>query len=206
MSFSISELETQTLWNLDEILPEVFYIPQDYLEDFSPSITALNQALICTLYLLAGGNFAPKVFVTPQKTFSIKWFATKIDSAVEKVLGDLENIIPPNFISAKLPGARKYFPIKRRAELIVSLILDFLIKNISNPDKNDEILEFIFALKQQKFSNVGETEIPGSIKAWTNRLCFSIRMNTVIRLSRARKTTKFFHLKSQSKSRRNLLC
>ncbi len=173
LSFSISELETQTLWNLDEILPEVFYIPQDYLEDFSPSITALNQALICTLYLLAGGNFAPKVFVTPQKTFSIKWFATKIDSAVEKVLEDLENIIPPNFISAKLPGARKYFPIKRRAELIVSLILDFLIKNISNPDKNDEILEFIFALKPQKFSNVGETEIPGSIKAWTNRLFFN---------------------------------
>ena len=172
-SFRLEETSSGENWTFKEVLPQVFNIPQDYITDYSPSVVALNQLIICTLYLLASGNFAPAVFKTPLNYYVALWFGTKIDSAVDDVLNNLEKLVPPEFLTAKPSNARKYYPIKRRAGLTVSLIMAFLISEVSKTDMDDKIWEFFFRQKLERFNSPGEKEIPGSIKAWTDRLFFN---------------------------------
>jgi uncharacterized Zn finger protein/superfamily II DNA or RNA helicase len=172
-SFSVKDVSRDVEWNFKELLPQVFNIPHDYITDYSQSVIAINQLLICSLYLLASGNFAPAVFKTPSKTYQTMWFGTKIDSAVEDVLKNLEKLIPQDFFSVKPSNGRKYYPVKNRAGLTVALINTFFVSLISKPDSGDKIMQFLFKQKSERFSGPGEKEIPGSIKAWTDRLFFN---------------------------------
>ena len=172
-NFFVAEKDTEKTWPLEEILYQVFSIPQDYITDFSPSVIAINQIIICALYLLASGNFAPAVFKTSVKNYFAVWFGTKIDPSVDVVFNSLEKIVPSDLFTVKPFNGRKYFPVKRRAGLAVSAFVGFLVSKISRSDKGDKILEFLFRQKTERFASPGEKEIPGSIKAWTDRLFFN---------------------------------
>ncbi|MEE3447778.1 MAG: hypothetical protein VZQ51_04110, partial [Bacteroidales bacterium] len=101
------------------------------------------------------------------------WFGTKIDPSVDVVFNSLEKIVPSDLFTVKPFNGRKYFPVKRRAGLAVSAFVGFLVSKISRSDKGDKILEFLFRQKTERFASPGEKEIPGSIKAWTDRLFFN---------------------------------
>ena len=172
-NFFVAEKDTEKTWPLEEILYQVFSIPQDYITDFSPSVIAINQIIICALYLLASGNFAPAVFKNYAKNYFAVWFGTKIDPSVEVVFSSLEKIVPSDLFVVKPVKARKYFPVKHRAGLAVSAVIGFLVSKIARVNSDDKILGFLFHKKIERFVSPGEKEIPGSIKAWTDRLFFN---------------------------------
>ena len=172
--FTLTEQETETVWNPEDFLLPILSIKPDYLEDYSPSVVALNQLILSSLYILASGNFAPAIFINQNKKYFAKYFAVRIDNAVAKVISDLETIMPNNFIFAQTGKNKKFTNVDNAAGLAVSYILDFFVEKLSNPDKSDKILMFLFRLVPEKFNAAGEKEIPASIKTWTDRLFFDI--------------------------------
>ena len=172
-SFFIEDKFTKEKIPLYEILPEIFSISPDYLENYSDSVVCLKQLLLFALHLLLTGNAAPRVFKTPMKGYVAKWFAVTMEPMVATSLEMLDKNSPQDMLLIKPQGTRKFYPVKHSASLIVSLLLEFLVSNMANVEKNDRIMSFIFKGKFEKFNTAGETEIPGNIKAWTDRLFFN---------------------------------
>ena len=166
------EVETGQLWNPEDFLWQILTIPPDYLEDYHPTVFALNQLVLCSLYILSSGNFAPAIFKYSNKKYFAKFFAVRIDKAVGNVISDLEYNMPDGFITAQTGKTSKFTEVKESVGLSVSWLLDFFVKNFAKPDKNDKILCFLFGFIQETFNQAGEKEIPASIKAWFDTLFF----------------------------------
>lgn len=141
-------------------------INPDFLPDYHPSVIALNQALLCTLHLLAKGAVAPQILLLTNGEYAIRWIPVYINSQVSQIMSQLEDIIPDELIKFK-PAERKLDKcIYNKGEWIVSFFLGKLINRLTSDSLKFPVEALFFKDKHLPFNGVGEIEIPGGIKSW----------------------------------------
>ena len=159
----------------DEQLMALYRLPDDYLADYHPTVAAMHQALMCALHLLANGAIVPQIVRLKLGAFAIRWLPATIDHEVVQVMTALDGILPQTLMTARLPDRKLPIALKNQAECIVSYLLDRLIPALSASAGGDRFKSLFFKGQGDRFSGVGETAIPGSIRSWLDRFFLSQR-------------------------------
>ncbi len=151
------------------------HLPDDYLTDFDPSVSAMHQALLCALQLLAHGAVVPQIVKLRTGVYAIRWLPAIIDNGVAQVVKSLESIIPQTLMMARLPDRKMAVALKNETECILSYLLGQLIPNLSAAAGGDDFRELFFKGQGSEFNHVGEKAIPVSIRSWLDRFYLSQR-------------------------------
>ena len=78
-------------------------------------------------------------------------------------------------MKARLPDRKRPIALNNQTECIVSYLLDRLIQALSASAGGDRFKSLFFKGLGDRFSGVGETSIPGSIRSWLDRFFLSQR-------------------------------
>ena len=159
----------------DELLAVLYRLPDDYLTDYHPTAAAMHQALLCALHLLANGAVIPQIVRLKSGAFAIRWLPAAIDHEAVRVMTALDAILPHTLMTASLPDRKLPIALKNQAECIVSYLLSRLIPVLSASADDDRFKSLFFKGRGDRFSGVGETSIPGSIRSWLDRFFLSQR-------------------------------
>lgn len=160
----------------DDFIAALYRLPDDYLSDYSPSVTAMHQALFCALHLLANGAVEPQIVrLSGAKAYAIRWLPAMIDGEVAQMMLSLESIMPQTLMEARLPKRKLAVALKNQTEHIVSYFLQRLILRLSASSGGDGLRELFFKNQPKSFNAVGETAIPGGIRSWLDRFFLSQR-------------------------------
>ena len=87
----------------------------------------------------------------------------------------LDGILPQGLMKARLPDRKRPIALNNQTECIVSYLLDRLIQALSASAGGDRFKSLFFKGLGDRFSGVGETSIPGSIRSWLDRFFLSQR-------------------------------
>ena len=160
----------------DDFFAALYRLPDDYLADYSPSVAAMHQALLCALHLLANGAIVPQIVrLSNVRTYAVRWLPAMIDGEVAQMMHSLESIMPQMLMQARLPKRKLAVALKKQTEHIVSYLLERLICRLSASAGGDVFRELFFKNQPKRFDAVGETAIPGGIRSWLDRLFISQR-------------------------------
>lgn len=159
----------------DDLLLALTRLPDDYLDDYAPSVAAMHQALLFALHLLANGAVIPQIVQLKIGAYAIRWLPATIDQEVVLAMLSLESIMPQRLMEAKLPGRKLAVPLKNQTECILSYLLGQLIPVLSALSSGDTFKDIFFKGQGSLFNGVGETSIPGSIRSWLDRFFLSQR-------------------------------
>lgn len=138
----------------------------DFLPDYRPSVTALYQALLCALHLLAKGAVAPQLLRLADKSYSIRWTPAYADSGVHALMDELDSLVPRGLVKVKATARAAGKPVERPGEWLVSFFLKPLMALASGGSVRTPLSGFFFKGQGRPFDGVGEKETPGGIKAW----------------------------------------
>ena len=158
----------------DDFIAALYRLPADYLADFSPSISAMHQALFCALHLVANGAVVPQIVkLSGTSSYTVRWLPAMIDGEVAQMMRSLENMMPQNLMQARLPNRKSAVALKNQTEHIVSYLLGRLISCLSTG--GDTFRDLFFKGQPKPFDSVGESSVPGSIRSWLDRFFLSQR-------------------------------
>ena len=143
----------------ENYLDDVFNIPIEELDDYSPSVFAMREALFCALHLLAKGAFVPQEVKLENDSYHIRWIPAVLNEQVKTVLRDMEAVIPKGMIKG----------VDWQGMWLVGDILGRLVKRYCESQEYSDLLDMFFWGKDLSFKAVGQTQRPGGIKAWLDR-------------------------------------
>ena len=95
----------------DDLLLALTRLPDDYLDDYAPSVAAMHQALLFALHLLANGAVIPQIVQLKIGAYAIRWLPATIDQEVVLAMLSLESIMPQRLMEAKLLGRKLAVPL-----------------------------------------------------------------------------------------------
>lgn len=169
----VDEQDERACIEEDDLPASVLAIPADYIADFSPTVAALHQSLMVALHLLHNGCVIPQIVAIPKSHYIVRWLPALLDDEVKTVVNALARITPADTVCIRRPDRKKGFPVENPAEHVLSWTITWLVSMLSDNCFGDKVLEMFFADCEQTFQGVGETEIPGGIKSWLDRLHLS---------------------------------
>lgn len=161
------------LLDAETLGPALLGVNPDFLADYHPNTIGLYQSLLFSLHLLASGSFAPEVLALADGTYAVRWIPAYTGDRIKEIVRELDDIIPDGAIKFKANAKSAAKFIHGKAEWIISFFLGQLIGNLSASCTGNDMAQFFFKGVHLPFSEVGEKEIPGKIKAWTSVFSFS---------------------------------
>lgn len=163
----------------DDFIAALYRLPSDYLEDYSPSVAAMHQALFGALHLIANGAIVPQIVkISGISAYSIRWLPAMIDDEVAQMMRSLESIMSQTLMEARMPRRKLAVALKNETEHIVSYLLERLILHLSASAKGDTFGELFFKNQPKGFDAIGEKATPGAIRSWLDRFFLSQRQYT----------------------------
>ena len=159
-------------WKPDGFFAALMRLNPDFLPDYHLSVSAIYQSFSCALHLLEKGDVVPQILRTASGMYAIRWMPALMDGQVRTVLEELEKSVPDGIVemSASL-GRKRWRPVARAAEWLVSLFLGVLVAEWSR-GVGSSLHMFFFKGARCAFGDVGEKEIPGGIRAWLSSFSF----------------------------------
>lgn len=157
----------------EQLLLSVWQIHADYIADYNISVSALRQTIMVALQLLANGCVVPQI-IAGGNVYSIRWLPAKLDAETREVTKALAEITPPQMLSVSVLDQRNVFIPENPSEHILSAIILWVMSQLPRVTFYDKVSKMFFNALPQLFDGVGETEIPGGVKSWLDRLFLSV--------------------------------
>jgi len=171
--FSVNKNGIETLINF------INNIPGKYSVRLSAPLLALYRAYHFSLKLVETGSFVPQIMKLSNGSYIVRWIPASGNKEVETLLLEFESKNPDGFIQVmEASNKPKYLDSREQANTLLSLFIDHFIKTTATLpariiDTNDKIEMLFFSDEPQKFNELGESEIPGSIYQWLSRFYIS---------------------------------
>lgn len=166
-------LDGNMQWQVDikgNIIVALLRINPDFLPDYEPSVIAAHQALLLAFHLLSNGCVVPQIVRLENGCYRIFWRPAYIDARVKQMMQSLESMIPAGMMRVVPIGKKRSKPLKLKADWLVSYFLDLLVSTLSGNTDKSVFHDMFFKNIPTEFSGIGESERPGSIKAWIDHM------------------------------------
>jgi len=156
--------------SLTDLMQHLAAISIGDLTDYSNAIYAFRMTLQLSLILASSGNVIPMIGQDKKGAVMVVWTPATSDKQTVNILGELDKYFDFESISAGKTSRTKAAP-EHPAWLLTTCFLTEMMKlsskNITWPDK---VYDIFFLATPHTFDGVGETNIPGAIKSWTDHL------------------------------------
>lgn len=156
--------------SLTDLMQHLAAISIGDLTDYSNAIYAFRMTLQLSLMLASSGNVIPMIGQDKKGAVMVVWTPATSDKQTVNILGELDKYFDSESISAGKTSRTKAAP-EHPAWLLTTCFLTEMMKlsskNITWPDK---VYDIFFLATPHTFDGVGETNIPGAIKSWTDHL------------------------------------
>ncbi|WP_462374271.1 SNF2-related protein [Segatella buccae] len=156
--------------SLTDLMQHLAAISIGDLTDYSNAIYAFRMTLQLSLILASSGNVIPMIGQDKKGAVMVVWTPATSDKQTVNILGELDKYFDSESISAGKTSRTKAAP-EHPAWLLTTCFLTEMMKlsskNITWPDK---VYGIFFLATPHTFDGVGETNIPGAIKSWTDHL------------------------------------
>lgn len=140
----------------------------DNLDDYQPEVELLYRVAQCALGLWAMGAVVPQIIALPNQKFAVRWLPTSLNGQVVQWLESLNHVLPTDLL--------KYYETKtgksvEHPELWLASLFLKQLQLWAEPIRAIHPVEKVFfEAESVAFSGIGEKNIPGGIKSWTDRL------------------------------------
>lgn len=162
-------LNDEMQWSeAEELTAALLRINQDFLPDYDAGVVAAHQTLFFALHLIEKGLLYPQIVRLASQEYAIRWLPATIDPIVRECLEALDDLIPDDMISVNLSKNKTPKYISDKAEWLTSFFLTQLVANLSVVYYKTLWTGLFFSRKSYAFDKVGETEMPGAVKSWTD--------------------------------------
>lgn len=141
------------------ILQQLLNVNPEFLDDYQSSVVAMRQLLVACLQLIAHGCIVPQIYRVEQ---------TKMGRGkVKEKKQFLYTVLwQPAMIDERTAAVVKRLGQEYR---IVTMLISFLVTNISQQEKSDLFIKQFFHSCSCAFDEIGQTNIPGGIRSWLDR-------------------------------------
>lgn len=155
-------------YSIREFLQQLAQIQSSKTYDYQPSTASLHTVLHLAVQLVANGAIVPQVVQLPGKEFTIRWLPALLSKEVKKLVGELENLLPPDiFIWQETNRQRKV--TKDRATNLLSLFISEIVNLVSYNVDRDIFETLFFKSASYPFTKPGEEALTGGIMTWLQK-------------------------------------
>lgn len=159
--------------SLDEWVNALLALDPDFIFDYSASVRVMREYAMAALHLLACGMMRPQVYRDCSGACVALWRPIINDEAVRGVLDALAAITPGNLIEVSVKGLKKAFRVADPGEWMLSVMASAIVREFASRKISDKVFALLFQGRSVEFDGIGETQVPGSVKAWLDRMDMS---------------------------------
>ncbi len=145
-------------------------LPEEKIYESSNTVFAFRSCFVLALRLAVKGNIEPVIVQQKDGSVNVAWTPFMSDKQTAAILEQLDAFFTKDSIVLKCTGRSKLVP-SRPAWFICSCFLTVLVRQTHKPlTWWDKVYELFFDDDWEKFDGVGEKNVPGGIKSWTDHL------------------------------------
>lgn len=145
-------------------------LPEEKIYESSNTVFAFRSCFVLTLRLAVKGNIEPVIVQQKDGSVNVVWAPFMSDKQTAAILEQLDAFFTKDSIVLECKGRSKLVP-SRPAWFICSCFLTVLVRQTHKPlTWWDKVYELFFDDDWEKFDGVGEKNVPGGIKSWTDHL------------------------------------
>lgn len=145
-------------------------LPEEKIYESSNTVFAFRSCFVLALRLAVKGNIEPVIVQQKDGSVNVAWTPFMSDKQTAAILEQLDAFFTKGSIVLKCTGRSKLVP-SRPAWFICSCFLTVLVRQTHKPlTWWDKVYELFFDDDWEKFDGVGEKNVPGGIKSWTDHL------------------------------------
>lgn len=140
----------------------------DDLGDYQPEVELLYQVAQWSLGLWALEAVVPQIVCMPARDFAVRWLPATLNEQVPQWLDELNRALPVDLLRA--PSVKLGKQVEHPELWLASIFLGQLLR-WAEPDGSEHPVDRVFFSGEPvAFAGIGEQNVPGGIKAWTDRL------------------------------------
>jgi uncharacterized Zn finger protein len=145
-------------------------LPEEKIYESSNTVFAFRSCFVLALRLAVKGNIEPVIVQQKDGSVNVAWTPFMSDKQTAAILEQLDAFFTKDSIVLECTGRSKLVP-SRPAWFICSCFLTVLVRQTHKPlTWWDKVYELFFDDDWEKFDGVGEKNVPGGIKSWTDHL------------------------------------
>jgi uncharacterized Zn finger protein len=145
-------------------------LPEEKIYESSNTVFAFRSCFVLALRLAVKGNIEPVIVQQKDGSVNVAWTPFMSDKQTADILEQLDAFFTKDSIVLECTGRSKLVP-SRPAWFICSCFLTVLVRQTHKPLAWwDKVYELFFDDDWEKFDGVGEKNVPGGIKSWTDHL------------------------------------
>ena len=163
-------LLTKSVQSLTDLMQYLETIAIEELSDHSNTVYAFRMSLQLALFLASAGNIVPMIGKNHDESVKITWTPFISDQQTTAIIEELDKYFPTDSILIEKNAKDRLAPT-HPAWFLTSCFLTELMKLSSKKITwRDKVYDIFFRGVPHTFGGVGETNVPGSIKNWTDHL------------------------------------
>ena len=145
-------------------------LPEEKIYESSNTVFAFRSCFVLALRLAVKGNIEPVIVQQKDGSVNVAWTPFMSDKQTAAILEQLDAFFTKDSMVLECTGRSKLVP-SRPAWFICSCFLTVLVRQTHKPlTWWDKVYELFFDDDWEKFDGVGEKNVPGGIKSWTDHL------------------------------------
>lgn len=145
-------------------------LPEEKIYESSNTVFAFRSCFVLALRLAVKGNIEPVIVQQKDGSVNVAWTPFMSDKQTADILEQLDAFFTKDSMVLECTGRSKLVP-SRPAWFICSCFLTVLVRQTHKPLAWwDKVYELFFDDDWEKFDGVGEKNVPGGIKSWTDHL------------------------------------
>ena len=145
-------------------------LPEEKIYESSNTVFAFRSCFVLALRLAVKGNIEPVIVLQKDGSVNVAWTPFMSDKQTAAILEQLDAFFTKDSMVLECTGRSKLVP-SRPAWIICSCFLTVLVRQTHKPlTWWDKVYELFFDDDWEKFDGVGEKNVPGGIKSWTDHL------------------------------------
>lgn len=156
--------------SLADLMEYLSALPEEKIYESSNTVFAFRSCFVLALRLAVKGNIEPVIVQQKDGSVNVVWAPFMSDKQTAAILEQLDAFFTKDSIVLECKGRSKLVP-SRPAWFICSCFLTVLVRQTHKPlTWWDKVYELFFDDDWEKFDGVGEKNVPGGIKSWTDHL------------------------------------
>ena len=165
----VSDIDGAESLPINALAQMLLSINPDFLPDYDQSVQGLHTTMMAAVHIAANGLLKPEIVNLSKNQSLMLWTAMRSDANVAEILSELATMLPIGTLQMKPETAKTSWPVENQESIILSIFLSQIVV-ISTHKGENAVTELFFDGAIARFDGIGEKEIPGAIKTWTDRL------------------------------------
>ncbi|MEA1878367.1 MAG: SNF2-related protein [Bacteroidota bacterium] len=144
-------------------------IPPKIINRLSHPLLSLLLIYKFSLKLLLESAYIPEMLELTGKSYIIRWIPALMNESVKTIFDSLVKLTPPKTVQViDASFETRYFEPEEQVKVLCSQFIDYYVNACANQfvKPEDPVESFFFTYATQKFSGLGEQEIPQTIHRW----------------------------------------